>query len=219
MYGPGKELFLFQFDADSRGFGKGNVASLDYKREVHDLVADLLKVDEVFGDEKVGDGGADLQGSGQTDGGAIVVVGGDGHHIGLGHGGDFFELEDAAAIADVGVEDVGGLFFKDRGEFGLGVELFAGDDGEVDLAADFGQGVEIAGGDRFFVPEGSEFYQTLRYSYRVHGGQAAMDFDEDFNVGADGLADLGDPLNGLVFFTAADMGAPGGRGRGRTSTR
>ena len=58
--------------------------------------------------------------------------------VGFGHGTYFFEFENAAAVAHVGIEDVGGMFFKDRAEFGFGVEFFACDDGDVDVAAGFG---------------------------------------------------------------------------------
>ena len=87
-----------------------------------------LEVDEVLGDEEVGHAGRGLERGGQPDRGAVVVVRRDRDVVRLGHGGDLAQLEDAAAVADVGVEDVGGAPLDHLAELGLGVDLLAGDD-------------------------------------------------------------------------------------------
>ena len=48
----------------------------------------------------------------QADGGAVVTVRRDGDVIRLGHGRDLDQLQDAAAVAHVGIENIGGAFGK-----------------------------------------------------------------------------------------------------------
>src|SRR5215471_5729402 len=47
----------------------------------------------------------------------------------------------------------------------------------------------------------------------MHGGEAAVDFNEQVNVRSYGLADSVHRLHGVLFGLAGDMGAPGTRER------
>ncbi len=81
-----------------------------------DLAAGLLEVHEILEDDEVRHHGRRLHAGGQGHRGAVVVVRRDRDHPGLGHRGDLLELEDAAAVADVGVDDVGGALLEDLAE-------------------------------------------------------------------------------------------------------
>ena len=52
----------------------------------------------------------------------------DGHVVRLGHGGDLLQLQDAAGVRHVGIDDIGGPLLEDLSESGLAVERFARDD-------------------------------------------------------------------------------------------
>ena len=84
-----------------------------------------------------------MDGCRETDRGAVVVVGCDSDVVGLRHRGNLADFENAAAGADVGIDDVGRSQLEGGLEFLLEVELFACDDGNVDLASSFGEPVEI----------------------------------------------------------------------------
>ena len=133
---------------------------------------------------------------------------GDGDEVDLGHGGDFGEFFDASDVGDVGVDDVGGSLLEGLSEFELGVELFAGDCGDVDLGGGGGEGGHVLGPDGFFEPEGFVFLDHLGESDGVGWAESAVDFEEDVDVGSDGFSDGADAVGGEAEFFHADVAAP-----------
>jgi hypothetical protein len=111
------EHLLSQLDTQARSRGQRNIAIVDLERRGCDLLAACLKIDEVFGNEKVGHHRCGLERGCQANGGAVVVVRRDGNIIGLSHRGNFFQFEYAAAVAHIRIDDVRCLFFKDGAKF------------------------------------------------------------------------------------------------------
>ena len=90
-----------------------------------DFLSTCFEIHKVFGNKKVRHGGCNLEGSGQTDGGAVVVMRRNSHIIGFGHCGNFFEFEYPPQLQTSGIDDVCRLLFEDGTKFGFGIELFA----------------------------------------------------------------------------------------------
>ena len=189
--------------------GHRDVPRLHLEAGPGDLAAAGLEVHEVLGDEEVGDRGGDVQRGGQADGGAVVVVGRDRDQRGLGHLGDGAQLQDAAAVAHVGVDDVGRAQLEGAPELGAGVELLAGDDRDRDLPPALRERLQVRGGHRLLVPEGPEALHLARDPHRVHGGQAPVHLDQQIHLGADRLAHRGHVGHRLLLGRARDVGAPG----------
>src|SRR5262249_57659087 len=97
---------------------------------------------------EVGEGRGDVEGSGQAYHGAVVVVGRDRDERRLGHLRDGPQLEDAAAVAHVGIDDVGGTELEGAAEIGARVELLPRHHGNGDLAPALGERLQVGGGHR-----------------------------------------------------------------------
>src|SRR5262245_48705672 len=95
------------------------------ERRSGDFLRASLEIYKVFGNKKIRHGSGDLKGSGQTDGGAVVVMRRNSDIIGFVHLGNFLEFEYPATVTDVGIDDVCRLLFEDGAKFGFGIELFA----------------------------------------------------------------------------------------------
>src|SRR5712692_8436101 len=87
---------LVELDAKSGGRRQSDVAVFDLERLTGQFSAGCFEVDEVFGNEKVRDARRDLQRAGQSDRGAVVVMGRDRHMPRLGHCRDLLQSQDAA---------------------------------------------------------------------------------------------------------------------------
>ena len=89
---------------------------------------------------------------------------GDGDVVGLGHGGDFAHLGDAAAADDVGHDVVGELPVEDGSEVPAGDEPLADADGHGDLLFDEFEGVVVLRRHRFFEPADVELSEGFSNS-------------------------------------------------------
>src|SRR5262247_60434 len=98
---------------------------INLERRSCDFLSTCFEIYKVFRNEKVRHGGCNLQGSGETDGGAVVVMWRNSDVIGFGHRGDFFEFEYPTTVTDIGIDDVCCLLFEDGAKFSFGIELFA----------------------------------------------------------------------------------------------
>ena len=81
------------------------------------------------------------------------VVGSHDDVMRLGHGGDLLHLQDAAAEANIGLDDIERLGLEDRLELELGVIAFAAGQGNRDMRGQLGQGIDVLGSDRLLEPE------------------------------------------------------------------
>src|SRR5919204_3203237 len=120
-----RQDFLLQVEPQARSGRQLDVAMLDREGADRDGVPACFKIDEVLGDEEIRYAGRHLQRRGQADGGAVIVVRGDDDEVRLRHSGDLFQLQNAAAVANVWVDDVGRLLLKNLAELGLGVKLLS----------------------------------------------------------------------------------------------
>jgi hypothetical protein len=147
--------------------------------------------------------------AGQAERGAVVVVRRDGDVRGLGHGGDLAQLEDAAAIAHVRVQDVGGAAGDHLVELDLRVQLLAGDDGQGDVALGLDQSAEVARGHGLLEPEGPTGLHPPGDADRVLRAEPAVHLHEDLHVRAHRVAHGADARDGEVLVLPIDVRAPG----------
>ena len=121
----------------------------------------------------------------------------DGDVVGLGHGGDFAHLGDAAAADDVGHDVVCELLVEDGSEVPAGDESFADADRHGDLLFDEFEGVVVLGRDGFFEPSDVELAEGFADANRGGDVVASVEVDEQFDVGSDGVADGAGDLDTL----------------------
>ena len=137
-------------------------------------------------DEKIRRACCDLQGSGVGDG-AAGVVRAKRDMASLGHGGDFLELADAAAMGDVALDEIGTAHIEETRCLPTAVESFAGSDGHAAALLHFEQGIEVVRRHGFLEPED---IKRLERAGDAHGGgnvESAMTFDQQIDLVADSI--------------------------------
>ena len=133
------------------------------------------------------------------------------HVVGLGHGGDLLGFQQPAAVAQIGLDDMGGLFFEDLAELVAGDEPLAGGDGYAHGLAHLGQRVDIFGRHGLLAKVRPKFCDRVDVLDRHGGIGAAVEVDHDIDAVADGVAqaahhggellDVGMPINGSEYGT------------------
>ena len=130
----GDRLFV-ELDADA---GKGRQRHMpvdDPQRLLDEAMAELLAGVDVLGDQEVGRAGGHLDDGRQRDR-TVRVVGRHHHVAGFGHRGDLAHLEDAAGVAEVGLDHVDQPVPQQRPYFPTGVVALAG--GELKVVKESG---------------------------------------------------------------------------------
>ena len=142
------ELVFVDGDAETGIRGQGSMAVGDRCQGFSEQVC--VFVVAALLDEKVGDGSGDLQTRGERTG-TLGVVRGQRRVVGLGHAGDDLQFGDAAGIANIRLEDVGGALFENFLEPPLGKDALAGGNGDVGLFGELGHDVDVEGLHNFLV--------------------------------------------------------------------
>ena len=127
--------------------------------------------------------------------------------VSLGHAGDDLQFGDAAGIANVWLEDVGGAFFEDFLESPLGKDALARGNGDVGLCGDFGHDVDVEGLDNFLVEPRMIRFERLDEQQGGRRLHCAVKVNTDIDAGAvlfaqrlEALDDLIDELLALDVF-------------------
>jgi hypothetical protein len=107
---------------------KVQVAVARHESVGSDAPAHLLDRHEVLRNDKIWHACGGVDRGRQRERGRIVVVRRHRNGVGLCHGGDLDEFQDAPAVGHVRIDDVGRAVLEDGLEAGLGVESFARDD-------------------------------------------------------------------------------------------
>ena len=154
----GHELVFVDGDAEAGLCGQGAVAVGDWWQGFGEQVC--VFVVAALLDEEVGDGSGDLKTCGKRTG-ALGVVRGQRRVVGLGHAGDDLQFGDAAGIANVRLEDVGGAFFENFLEPPLGKDALARGNGDVGFCGDFGHDVDVESLDNFLVEPRMIWFERL----------------------------------------------------------
>ena len=150
----------------------------------------------------------------------IVVVRRHRHRVRLRHRGDVEHRADAAAIADVRIDDVGRARRQRLGEGFLRVDRLAGDDRHTgQRTPHLRDQFDVVAQARFLVPADVELGDALADADRVHRRQPAMHLHQQGEVRAQRLAHRLDVAHDVVFVLAMDEVAPRARGTGPISAR
>src|SRR5271163_4390365 len=104
LMGMGAQLLDVDFDAQSRGGRQVDPAVPERKRRSGDLAAQILEVDEVFGDSEIRDYRREMNGGGKPRQGAVVVVRRHYNRVRLRHRSDIEHRGDPADDTNVGIE-------------------------------------------------------------------------------------------------------------------
>ena len=118
----------------------------------------------------------------------VAVVRLDADVVGLGHGRDLLRFEYSAGVHDVGLDQVHGLEREELREVELGQQAFARGDGDVDVVRDLLQGFQVLGRDGLLEVERAVLLHAVAHADRVGRREAAVDFDQQFDVVAHGFA-------------------------------
>ena len=151
--------------------------------------------------------------AGERHGGGIVVVRRDGDRLGFGSRCNMHELENAAAIGDVRVDDVDGARADDRAKTRTGEQRLSGHDRNGAGAADFRQRFDVLRLARLLEPVRLEFRQRIGEIDGVHRGQAPVHLDEDIDIGPDRIAHSAGDFHRAPDVLLGDIGTPGARER------
>ena len=130
------------------------------------------------------------------------------HKVRLRHRRDLFELQDAAHIAHIGIEYIGGLLLEHLAKLELGVKFLARYHRYVDLLARGGERVYVFGKHRLFVPERAKLLDVLRDADGVHRRKPAVHLDQDVHIRTYGVSHGAHILHGGALNLFADESAP-----------
>ena len=114
--------------------------------------------------------------------------------------GDFLGAGDAAAQTHVGAEVLDRVACEQRLELIQAGETFPGRDGDVYVVRHHCHGIETIGPQRVFVEHGCVFFDAAGQRNGFGRGQAAVDFDAQIDLGADGFAQTADVVDGFLDF-------------------
>ena len=126
------------------------------------------------------------------------------HVIGAGHRGNFFELGEAAADADIGLRDIERALLKKPAEGTMAAQLLGARNAHVQRAADFDIAFDVIGADRLLEPQQVVFNQPLSDGNRRTAVIRAVGIDGEQDVVADGTAHRRDVLD-VVVGAEADL--------------
>lgn len=118
--------------------------------------------------------------------GPADVVRGHQHVVRLGGGGELPRLQDAAEVADVRLDDVGGLRGEQLPELDAVVDAFAGRDGDVHLPGDLAQRLKILRRYGLLQPRRIVRREFARQPHR-RGAEPSVHLQHQLGVGADGV--------------------------------
>ena len=214
------EQFFFQHDLD-RTHGLSLTQSLGCFGRLGDLVF-ANGVGGGFGAHAGGGGGEDfaidhflgaagfhVDGVGHGDQhvhvGRAAAVAGEFEAVGVGRGGDFHPLCDAAGAAVVGLDDVGAALVDEVGELVFGVEIFAGGDADVEFVGEFAVAVHVVGHEGLFVPEAAHVLIDAAAAEGFVAVEDLVGVDHDSLAFADGVEGEADAFDVVVEIVAADL--------------
>ena len=138
---------------------------------------------------------------------AVEVVGADQYAVRLRHGGDLPHADDTAD-ADIGINDLRGVLFKQGNEVLLAVQGLAGDYRGLDALLRLHDKIQVVGQTGFLNPEGIVFLNPLGEVGGVPRGESAVYLHQQIHVGADGLAHRLDAVHCVVLLRLGDVVAP-----------
>src|ERR1019366_7295726 len=102
--------------------------------------------------QEIGNRRAYVGGGHHADGGGDGVRG-HWHVVGMRHVGDLARFQQAAALLEIGHDDVGGALFQQLAESVPQKDVLAAADGRAGGSANVAHGVDVLRGYRFFEPE------------------------------------------------------------------
>jgi gluconolactonase len=144
LVGMTGERRLVDVESEAGRRRQRDIAVLGLERVAADLAAELGEWQEIFGDDEVGHDRRRVHRHRQPEHHRVVVVGRDRDQIGLGHRRDLLERQDAAAVRDVGIDDVGGAPLEHRPKAVLGEDVLAGDHRDPRVRPDLGDRFEVS---------------------------------------------------------------------------
>src|SRR5712691_940551 len=216
---PGRELLalcrphrLFvDVEAEARAFRQRDVSADRPQRVRAQAPAELLERQEIFGDDEIRHAGRRVHGGRQRHGRRIVVVRRNRDGLGLGRRRDVHELENPAAVRDIGVDDVDRAGAEDRTETGTRQQRFSGDHGNPAGAADIRQRLDVLRLAWLFEPIGLELRERIGEIDGVHRRQPPVRLDQNVDVRPDGIAHRARDLHGAPDVILRHVGPPRSR--------
>ena len=199
---------LVDLHAQPRPLGDGAEAVLDgQRRRVHQVVqhvvvAVVVDAHALLLDEGVVADRIQLQRGGQGQR-AERAVRGERHVMGRGQGGDLHALADAAAVGEVGLDDVDHAVGQQVAEREAGVQPLAGSQRVAQPPGDLFEAGQMLGGHRFLDEHRVEGFQLAQQRLGHGAVHPAVEVDADAHVRPHGVAGLGDPGHRLVHLAVA----------------
>ena len=158
-----------------------------------------MDADALLLDYGVVAGGVHVQAAGQSNG-TQGAVGGQGHVIGLSHGGDLFHLRKAACMAQVRLDDVHAASLQQALEVVLGEQTLAGGNGHIAGSGDLLERLHVLAQHRLLDEHGVKLLQLFG-QHLGHGlVHTAVEVNGNAEVLAAALTDGGHALQNSIHF-------------------
>ena len=110
------------------------------------------------------------------------------------YGGDLLQLGYPARVAHIGLEDVSRVRFHQFVKREFEIKTLSGGNRDVHMLANLGHFAYVLLGDRLLEPEGPVLFESLTKMDCGMHVELGVNFDEYFDVGANGFSNGGDPV-------------------------